>query len=193
MSGDRVPFVRRHAWRVRALPRDVRREIREWWRWALRAIPGQTGRTLRRVMSPARIGFGSKIFEHVIIYFPERLTVGADGVISAGSKLNAAGTIVIGDHVLIGPGCTLWSQNHRFASRHELVADQGYDLAPITIEDDVWLGANVTVLAGVTLRKGTIVAAGAVVTRSSSEYALLAGVPARSIGERAGVPPLEVA
>ena len=56
--------------------------------------------------------------------------------------------------------------------------------APVIIEDDVWLGCNVTILKGVTIGRGSVVAAGAVVTKSCEPYSLIAGVPARVIKKR---------
>ena len=52
----------------------------------------------------------------------------------------------------------------------------------VIIEDDVWIGMNAVILPGVTIRKGTIVGAGAVVTKSTGEYEIVAGVPAKKIG-----------
>ncbi len=62
--------------------------------------------------------------------------------------------------------------------------DQGGTRSSIKIEDDVWLGVNSTVLAGVTIGKGSIVAAGAVVTKDVPPYAIVAGVPAKVISTR---------
>ena len=55
--------------------------------------------------------------------------------------------------------------------------------APVVIEDDVWIGAGAIVLPGVTVGRGSIVAAGAVVTRSIEPHTIVAGVPARQIGQ----------
>lgn len=56
--------------------------------------------------------------------------------------------------------------------------------APVVIEDDVWCGANVTILKGVTIGHGSIVAAGAVVTKSCEPYSIIGGVPAKLIKMR---------
>lgn len=58
-----------------------------------------------------------------------------------------------------------------------------YDL-PVVIEDDVWVGANVTILKGVTIGRGSVVAAGAVVTRSCPPYSIIGGVPAKVLKMR---------
>jgi acetyltransferase-like isoleucine patch superfamily enzyme len=62
-----------------------------------------------------------------------------------------------------------------------LRAETARTAAPITIENDVWLGANVTVLPGVTIHEGAIVGAGAVVTKDVPAHTTVAGVPARPI------------
>lgn len=56
--------------------------------------------------------------------------------------------------------------------------------APVVIEDDVWCGANVTILKGVTIGRGSVVAAGAVVTKSFPPYSIIGGVPAKLIKMR---------
>lgn len=62
---------------------------------------------------------------------------------------------------------------------------QGYEgWRPVTISDDVWLGRRVMIMPGVTIGKGTIVAAGAIVTKDLPEYSICAGVPAKVIGYR---------
>jgi acetyltransferase-like isoleucine patch superfamily enzyme len=174
---------RRTVGAIRSAATVVRRESREWVQSVLRAIPGEIGCAARRRLSGASVGAGSRILQHVIIHHPGGLTIGRASGVSSLTQINAAGGVTIGDHVLIGPGCTIWSQNHQFAPGMP-IALQDYDLAPVAIEDDVWIGAGAIVLPGVTLRRGTVVAAGSVVTRSSTANAVLAGVPARRVSSR---------
>jgi acetyltransferase-like isoleucine patch superfamily enzyme len=69
---------------------------------------------------------------------------------------------------------------HQYSAASRPIKTQPVTELPVVIEDNVWLGANVTILGGVTLRSGTIVAAGAVVTKTFDEPdVILAGVPAR--------------
>lgn len=74
--------------------------------------------------------------------------------------------------------------NHAFKDQKRRIVDQGMDYKGIRIEDDVWIGAGACILDGVTLHKGTVIAAGAVVTKSTEVYSIAAGVPARLIGRR---------
>ncbi|MGX8694593.1 acyltransferase [Methanobrevibacter sp.] len=87
------------------------------------------------------------------------------------------GGIYIADDVLIGHNACLLTLNH--ASNPDERADMHPE--PIYIEEKAWLGSNVTVLPGVTIGKGAIVAAGAVVTRDVEPNTIVAGIPARYI------------
>jgi acetyltransferase-like isoleucine patch superfamily enzyme len=95
----------------------------------------------------------------------------------------SGGVIIIGNNVLIGPNSVLRASDHRY-SRAELIKNQGHVCGKIIIEDDVWLGANVVVLKDVIIRKGSIIGAGSVVTKSTEEYSINVGVPAKKISER---------
>lgn len=163
----------------------LRREIRDWWRALLRAIPGETGCAVRRRLYGFQAaGPGTRVLSGVIVFSPERMRIGADVGISSGCQFNANGGIVLGDHVRIGPGTIVWSQNHEFQNPDVPIALQGYERAAVTVEDDVWIAAGCIILPGVTLARGTVVAAGAVVTKSTEPYAIVAGVPARQVGHR---------
>lgn len=87
------------------------------------------------------------------------------------------GGIYIGDDVLIGHNACLLTLNH------EMEPENRADMhpKPIHIEDKVWLGSNVTVLPGVTIGEGAIVAAGAVVTKDVESNTIVGGVPAKII------------
>jgi maltose O-acetyltransferase len=78
----------------------------------------------------------------------------------------------------------VWSVNHRFDDPDQPWLLQGWELKPVVIEDDVWLGANVFIMPGVTIGKGAIVSACAVLSRSVPPYSLVAGNPARVVGWR---------
>jgi acetyltransferase-like isoleucine patch superfamily enzyme len=112
------------------------------------------------------------------------LVIGSDVGIADGCQLNAGGEIEIGNGVLIGPCVLIWSQNHAYEDRDLPIREQGYKWSKVTIEDDVWIGAGAIILTGVRLSRGTVVAAGAVVTRSTDCYSIVAGVPARLLGMR---------
>lgn len=95
----------------------------------------------------------------------------------------ASGRIIIGSNVMIASNVVLRAANHGL---HRGVPMRLQPSTPgeIRIEDDVWIGSNAVVTANVTIARGTVVAAGAVVTRSTDPYSIVGGVPARKIGER---------
>ena len=163
----------------------VKAEFLEWHRSLLAAIPGELGCKIRNGLYGYRAQSGCRVLRGVIIYFPERLTLGRNVGISPYSQLNAAGGIDIGDDTLIGPACTIWSVNHRYQDARVPIRSQGYDAQKIVVESNCWIAARAIVLPGVYIGAGSIVAAGAVVNRSCDPGSILAGVPAKVIGRRA--------
>lgn len=122
---------------------------------------------------------------------------GLDNLSVGGSSL-PKGTIIyctlapctIGRKVIFGPRPTIITGDHRVDVLGKFIVDvsdneklPNTDL-PVVIEDDVWCGANVTILKGVTIGHGSIVAAGAVVTKSFPPYSIVGGVPAKLIRKR---------
>src|SRR5690606_15263855 len=105
-------------------------------------------------------------------------------LIGYGSRTEPTGPIRIGNHVRIAPFVQMIAADHRFADTDRPIASQGLEHKPITIEDDVWVGGRVIVTAGVTVGRGSILAAGAVVTRDVPPYSIVGGVPARLIRSR---------
>lgn len=95
------------------------------------------------------------------------------------------GTITIGEDVMMGPRCTILTRDHEFSDVSKPMARQGFRKdRPVTIEDDVWIGANVTITGGVTIGRGSIIAAGSVVTRDVPGFSIVAGVPASIVRDR---------
>jgi acetyltransferase-like isoleucine patch superfamily enzyme len=92
--------------------------------------------------------------------------------------------IQVGQDVLLANHVQLICGHHTFARRDVPIRAQPRRGQPIVIEDDVWLGASVIVLGGVTVGRGSVVGAGAVVTRSLPPYSIARGVPARVVGVR---------
>lgn len=91
----------------------------------------------------------------------------------------------IGANVQLAPHCGLSPYAHTISDVTRPILEQGIESkGDIVIEDDVWLGLSVNVLDGVTIGKGAVIGAGAVVTKSIPPYAIAAGVPARIIGRR---------
>ena len=92
--------------------------------------------------------------------------------------------ITIGNFVRIAPFVTIISSNHIFERTDIPIYMQGSKGKPIVIEDDVWIAARVNIMAGVTIGHGSVIAAGAVVTKDVKPYSVMGGVPAKLIKVR---------
>ena len=102
------------------------------------------------------------------------------------------GAIAIGKNCLIGSHSGIYANNHNFADPHHNIAKQGITCKGITLEDDCWLGTGVKVLDGVTIGKGSVIGAGAVVTKDIPPYSVAVGVPARVVSRRDSSKPSEI-
>lgn len=159
-------------------------EYYHWKMFILMQIPGQIGSFIRKKL----LGFGKYgknvfIMHHAWFKMCKNITIGDDVRIHPMTYIDASGGLEIGSHIGISPGVQIYTQNHGIR-RDELYYTQPYRLGKVVIEDDCWIGAGAIIIAGVTIRKGTIVAAGAVVTKDTEQYSIVGGVPAKKIGER---------
>jgi maltose O-acetyltransferase len=132
----------------------------------------------RRVMR-VDLARGSSIHMGCRLTTVGNLAIGPGTSIDQQAMLDARGGLTIGAAVATGPDVMLLTAEHdphspTFAGR----------LAPVVIGDRCWLGARATVLPGVTIGEGAVVAAGAVVSRDVAPFMIVGGVPARVIGER---------
>ena len=115
----------------------------------------------------------------------EGLKLGDNSNIGPYSWIGCSGYIEIGARVLMGPRVNLLGENHNFDDGGAPIKSQGVTRESIFIEDDCWLGAGSSVLAGVTVGHDSIVAAGAVVTDDVPPFSIVGGVPARLLRTRA--------
>lgn len=192
----------------------VRNEIVHWANAFFRVIPGVIGIKIRYFAYKPFFRFCGKkvkILEQAKIYGFKNISIGDNTALGFNSQISADGTtgqeslkigsnismninvvinadvggqIEIGNRTLIGPNVVLRAKNHNYKDKNEAIRFQGHKGGRIVIGEDVWLGANVIVLPGVTVGIGAVVAAGAVVTKDVKSYDLVAGVPAKKIGER---------
>jgi acetyltransferase-like isoleucine patch superfamily enzyme len=91
------------------------------------------------------------------------------------------GPVSIGNHVNLAQSVTVSALNHNFSDTTKRIDEQGINTSQIVIEDDVWVGANAVILAGVKIGSHSVIAAGAVVTRDVPANTLVGGVPAKVI------------
>lgn len=124
-----------------------------------------------------RVSDDFRLFPPFTTDFGKNIHLGKNVFINSGCRFQDQGGIYIGDNALIGHNVVLATLNHEEnpKKRGNLIP------APIRIGNDVWIGSNATVLAGVSIGDGAIVAAGAVVTKDVAENTIVGGVPARYI------------
>ena len=126
---------------------------------------------------------GKKVNIEHKAYFSPYVSLGDYSGIGVNAKIY--GTCTIGDYVMMGQDCTVITRNHSHERTDIPMMEQGFEEErPVVIGNDVWIGDRVTILPGVQIGDGCIIAAGAVVTSDIPAYTIAAGVPARVIKER---------
>ena len=112
-----------------------------------------------------------------------KISIGNDSAIGVNARLY--GTVLIGDNVLMGPEAMMFTVGHNFERNDIPIREQGLTgEEPITIGNDVWIGARVTILPGVHIGNGVVIGAGTVVTKDVPDNVVVAGNPARIIKQR---------
>lgn len=131
------------------------------------------------------IGANSGLDKGVILRaYGGSIQIGSNCTINPYSIIYGGGGLVIGNNVRIAAHTIIIPSNHIFTDPDQTIHEQGLSQEGIIIEDDVWIGAGVRILDGVIIKEGTVVGAGAVVTKTTEQYAIVAGVPARKISMR---------
>jgi acetyltransferase-like isoleucine patch superfamily enzyme len=133
-----------------------------------------------------KMGPGIAMAPNVSFRNGERIAIGKGSHIGSRCSLwagDSRGRIVLGDHCLLAPDVFITASNYRMELGRPVMS-QARDERDVIIGEDVWLGARVTVLPGVEIGDGCVVAAGAVVTCSLPPYSIAAGAPARIVKSR---------
>lgn len=153
-----------------------------WVIWKVGLIPSHTIRNrCYRMM-------GAEIAKKAIIYFraelraPQKLKIGKGSIIGDNAILDARSGLTIGENVNLSSNVSIYTLQHNHRSP-DFDCKFDRDLS-VRIENRVWLGSNVIVLPGVTIGEGAVVCAGAVVAHDVPPYAVVAGIPAKQVGER---------
>jgi acetyltransferase-like isoleucine patch superfamily enzyme len=120
----------------------------------------------------------------VIAHRGTGITIGDRTGIGARAFLAGQGGITIGNDVITGPNIQIFSENHHFDNLTQTIKEQGVTKQAVIIGNNCWLGGGITILAGVTLDDGCVVAAGSVVNKSFPANSIIAGVPAKLIKSR---------
>lgn len=132
----------------------------------------------------AKIGKGVVIYPGVWIAPGRNLTVGDDVDLAKDVLITTSGGVYIGNRTLIGYRTQIISADHEIPPIGEPFPVSGDKLAKVTIQQDVWIGANCIITPGVTIGEGAVVAAGAVVTKDVKANSIVGGVPAKFIKMR---------
>jgi len=119
-----------------------------------------------------------------ILSYGGHIKIGNNCTINNYSVLYGHGGLSIGDNVIIAAHCVIIPANHNYENIEKPIRCQGLKRIGITIENDVWIGANCTILDGVTIGEGAVVGAGSVVTKNVEKYSIVAGNPAKKIKSR---------
>lgn len=146
-------------------------------------LVGNRVRTALFRLAGVRIGRGTVIGGRLAIAGApgahRRISIGERGWINADCYLDASNQILIGDDVALAQQVLILTQTHEIGHRTRRAAV--LRTAPVVVGDGCWIGARATLLPGVTIGAGSIVAAGAVVNRDVAPDTLVAGVPARPV------------
>ncbi len=138
-----------------------------------------------RMLGEVSIGENTKIRPHVILDARHgSISIGSNSSINDNCVIYGMGGLVIGNDVRIAAHTVIVSGNHNFDDPDTPIRQQGVTFSPISIGDDTWIAASVTILAGVVIGNGCVIGAGAVVTKSIAPFSIAVGNPARVIRTR---------
>ncbi|MDP1665891.1 MAG: acyltransferase [Methylobacter sp.] len=173
--------------RCYSLSTIVRLELESLVMGLLSVVPTILGVALRASASKLffkQIDGFAWIQPRVTIIHAERIVSGTHLGINSGTYINGVGGIQFGNHVLIGNNVTISSGEHPINGAQPPIFSRLVRPKKIVINDDVWIGAGAVIMPGITLAKGTVIGANAIVTKDTEEYSVYVGVPARKIKDR---------
>ena len=187
-------------------------EFNAWITHILRWFPGTCGVKLRYYYKNLLVGYGQRVNISTGCYIrdckniilgngiglglysknyaagkgSERIIIGDNVYTNSNVMINAdqGGRVEIGHNCIIGPNVVFRTSNHIFSSREIPIREQGNRPGTIITKNDVWIGANVSIIWNVTVGRGAIIGAGAVGVGDVDDFAIVAGVPAKQIGVR---------
>jgi len=129
-------------------------------------------------------GDNVSIHPNVYLFNVEKIRFGSNVSVHPMCYFDGDGEITIGNNVSIAHNTTILSSNHKYQDSLTPIKYQGMEYQKTIINNDVWIGAKVTILSGVVINSGCVIAAGAVVSKSFDENSIIAGVPGRIIKSR---------
>ena len=159
----------------------------EYIGWLTRNLPSMEGMFVRYGLYKfvfKKIKSFTRIYSGVYFTHSYGIEIGHRFSVNSGAILDGRGGITIGNDVMIGPHTAIYSSGHNFSQPCQPMTSLDHIMAPVVIEDDVWIGAHVCILGGVTIGRGSVIAAGAVVTKNVEDFTIVSGIPAQVIGKR---------
>lgn len=129
-----------------------------------------------------KCGNGVNILSGVEVGLIENLSIGDNSALGLNCYLSCLDKVEIGARVLMGPEVMIFTSNHIWNPVSRSFVNQGDVRAPVKIGDDTWIGARSIILSGVNVGAGCTLAAGSVVTKDVPDYSIVAGIPAKVIG-----------
>ncbi len=121
---------------------------------------------------------------NIVVTHPHKTKIGEGTVLHGDTYLETRGGLTIGRYVHVGKGLTIFTTNHNYRSDQSIPYDTQDIIAPVNIGNFVWIGANVSIVPGVTVGEGVIIGMGAVVTKDIPACAIVGGNPAQILGYR---------
>ena len=129
----------------------------------------------------AKIGNGSVVRNNVFIAYPKNLIIGSGVTIGPYSNIFNYVNVEIEDDVELGPCLHIQTNDHVWGDKNAALGKQGAKMGKVFIGYGVFIGARVTILQGVTIKRLSVIAAGSVVTRSLESGAIYGGIPAKRL------------
>lgn len=142
-------------------------------------VPIYTIRKVTFFLSGLKIGRGSVVHMGARFFKPSGVSIGEDTIVGDNVFLDGRAKLTIGNHVDIASQVLIYNSEHDLESVNFSATEE-----QVEISDYVFIGPRAIILPGVKIGKGSVVAAGAVVTKNVADYAIVGGVPAKQIGER---------
>ncbi len=113
-----------------------------------------------------------------------KLIMGSHNYFNQNVKIASLGEVKIGNDCLLADSVQIYDHSHRFDDNQKLIREQGHEVKPVAIGDNVWIGARSIILSGVHIGSNSVIGAGSVVTKDIPANAIAAGVPAKVIRMR---------
>lgn len=160
----------------------MRNFISGLYHWVIEIIMWIPCHPLRRIVCKSfmrKFEWSSAIYRNVDIRSPKNISIGQNTIINKKCTIDGRGGLTIGDNVDIAQEACIWTEQHDYNSQ-----DYASVCKPVVIEDYVWIASRAIILPGVTIGKGAVIACASIVTKDVPPLTIVAGIPAKTIGQR---------